>query len=129
MVTELAGWSRPAACVKMRGRWVIRRYRAGMFVYNESGSAGSSGVWRRGPPIASLTVIEQLEWPSPEQACAKLPPIVKRDPAKAKDIQVGFLALSKKGEVGAFAIAKGFTFAVSNSDWPKGKVFAAKSHY
>ena len=66
---------------------------------------------------------------TPEQACQEaVRRIVKRDPVKAKEIQVGFLALSKKGEIGAFALAKGFTYAVTNSEWPKGKVFEAKSY-
>ena len=66
---------------------------------------------------------------SPEDACREaIRRIVKRDPAAAKDFQVGFLALSNKGEDGAFSIAKGFTYAVTNSQWPKGKVFEAKSY-
>ena len=32
--------------------------------------------------------------------------------AKAKDIQVGFLALNKNGEYGAYCLQKGFTYAV-----------------
>ena len=32
--------------------------------------------------------------------------------AKVKDIQVAFLALNKRGMVGAFAIHKGFSYAL-----------------
>ena len=105
---------------------------AGMFVDNEAGAAVSSGVGEEVIRICGThTVVEQMRMGrSPEQACQEaVRRIVKRDPAKAKDIQVGFLALSKKGEVGAFAIAKGFTYAVSNAEWPKGKVFESKSYY
>jgi N4-(beta-N-acetylglucosaminyl)-L-asparaginase len=103
---------------------------AGMFVDNEAGAAVSSGVGEEVIRVCGThTVVEQMRLGrSPEEACREaVRRIVKRDPAKAKEMQVGFLALSKRGEVGAFAIAKGFTYAVTNSDWPKGKVFEAKS--
>ncbi|MGD9561883.1 MAG: N(4)-(beta-N-acetylglucosaminyl)-L-asparaginase [Pyrinomonadaceae bacterium] len=104
---------------------------AGMFVDNEVGAAVSSGVGEEVIRICGThTVVEQMRLGrTPEQACKEaVRRIVKRDPVKAKEMQVGFLALSKKGEVGAFAIAPGFTFAVTNSEWPKGKVFKSPSH-
>jgi N4-(beta-N-acetylglucosaminyl)-L-asparaginase len=65
---------------------------------------------------------------SPERACREaVRRIVKRDPEKAKEMQVGFVALSRKGEIGAFSIQRGFTFAVTNGQYPAGKVFEAKS--
>lgn len=103
---------------------------AGMFVDNEVGAAVSSGVGEEVIRICGThTVVEQMRMGrSPEQACKEaVRRILKRDPAKAKEMQVGFLALSNKGEIGAFAIAKGFTYTVTNSDWPKGRVFEAKS--
>ena len=36
-----------------------------------------------------------------------------------KDYQVGFLALNKNGETGAFSIQKGFNYAKYNSDGNK----------
>lgn len=103
---------------------------AGLFVDNEVGAATSSGVGEEVIRICGThTVIEQMRFGrTPEQACREaVSRIVKRDPAKAKEIQVGFLALSKTGEIGAFAIVKGFTYAVTNSQYPNGKVFEAKS--
>jgi N4-(beta-N-acetylglucosaminyl)-L-asparaginase len=103
---------------------------AGLFVDNEVGAAVSSGVGEEVIRICGThTVIEQMRFGrTPEQACMEaVKRIVKRDPAKAKEIQVGFLALSKKGEIGGFSIAKGFTYAVTNSQYPKGRVFEAKS--
>lgn len=104
---------------------------AGLFVDNEVGAATSSGVGEEVIRICGThTVIEQMRFGrSPEQACREaVSRIVKRDPFKAKELQVGFLALSKKGEIGAFAIQKGFSYSVTNSQYPKGKVFAAKSY-
>lgn len=105
---------------------------AGLFVDNEVGAATSSGVGEEVIRICGThTVIEQMRFGrTPEQACREaVNRILKRDPAKAREIQVGFLALSKSGEIGAFAIAKGFTYAVTNSQYPKGKVFESKSWF
>lgn len=103
---------------------------AGLFVDNEVGAATSSGVGEEVIRICGThTVMEQMRFGRrPEEACREaIRRIVKRDPAHGKDIQVGFLALSKTGEIGAFAIAKGFTYAVTNAEYPKGKVFTANS--
>jgi N4-(beta-N-acetylglucosaminyl)-L-asparaginase len=103
---------------------------AGLFVDNEVGAATSSGVGEEVIRICGThTVIEQMRMGrSPEQACQEaVRRIVKRDPEKAKTFQVGFVAISKKGEVGAFSVQKGFTYSVTNRDFPKGKTFEAKS--
>mgnify|MGYP000152940823 CR=1 FL=1 len=38
---------------------------------------------------------------------------------KAKDIQVCFVAINKKGNVGAYALQKGFNFSVYNNEGNK----------
>ncbi|MEO7530321.1 MAG: glycosylasparaginase, partial [Sediminibacterium sp.] len=54
---------------------------------------------------------------SPREACKKaVERIVKRDPVKAKEIQVGFIAINKQGEYGGYCIQKGFNFAVCYAD-------------
>ena len=105
---------------------------AGLFVDDAVGAATSSGVGEEVIRICGThTVIEQMRFgKSPEEACREaISRIVKRDPVKAKEIQVGFLALSKTGEVGAFSIAKGFTYAITNAQFLKGRVFEAKSWF
>ncbi len=105
---------------------------AGLFVDDEAGSAVSSGVGEEVIRICGThTVVEQMRsGKTPEQACREaISRIAKRDGAKAKEIQVGFLALSKRGEVGAFALQKGFTYAVTSSQYPQGKMFEAKSWF
>ena len=47
--------------------------------------------------------------------------------AKAKDIQVAFIALNKKGDTGSFAIQKGFTYALKTNTVEK--MIAVKSYY
>lgn len=105
---------------------------AGLFVDNEIGAATSSGVGEEVIRICGThTVIEQMRFGrTPEQACREaVRRIVKRDPVKAKQLQVGFVAISKKGVVGAFAVQPGFSYSVTNKEFPKGKVFSSKSHF
>lgn len=105
---------------------------AGLFVDNEVGAATSSGVGEEVIRICGThTVVEQMRaGRSPEDACKEaVRRVVKRDPSKAKALQVGFVALSRAGEVGAFAVQKGFTYTVTNDDHPKGDVFPSKSWF
>lgn len=105
---------------------------AGLFVDNEIGAATSSGVGEEVIRICGThLIIELMRFGyTPEKACEEaVRRIVKRDEKKARELQVGFIALSKKGEIGAFAVQKKFTFSVTNFDFPKGKIFEAKSYF
>lgn len=91
---------------------------AGLFVDNEEGAATSSGVGEEVIRICGTHLVVEFmrQGYSPEQACKKaVERIVKRDPTKAKTLQVGFLALNKKGQYGAYAIQKGFVFSVKSN--------------
>lgn len=102
---------------------------AGLFVDDAVGAVTSSGVGEEVIRICGThTVVEQMRLGRmPEQACLEaVSRIVKRDAAKAKELQVGFVAVSKNGEVGAYAIQKGFTYSVTNSEFPMGKVFNSR---
>ena len=91
---------------------------AGLFVDNEAGAATSSGVGEEVIRICGTHLVVEFmrQGYSPEQACKKaVERIVKRDKAKAKTLQVGFLALNKKGQYGAYAIQKGFVFSVKSN--------------
>jgi N4-(beta-N-acetylglucosaminyl)-L-asparaginase len=103
---------------KMRGRLgdspIIG---AGLYVDNEVGACTSTGQGEDVIRIAgSHTVIELMrQGLSPEQACKKaVERIVKIKGEKAKEIQVAFLALNKKGQAGSYAIQKGFSYALKN---------------
>ncbi|MEK7723796.1 MAG: N(4)-(beta-N-acetylglucosaminyl)-L-asparaginase [Acidobacteriota bacterium] len=103
---------------------------AGLFVDNEIGAATSSGVGEEVIRICGTHLIIELmrQGKSPENACQEaINRIVKRNPDKAKSFQVGFIAISKKGEVGAFAIQKEFTYSVTNGD--TNQVFESKSYF
>jgi N4-(beta-N-acetylglucosaminyl)-L-asparaginase len=104
---------------------------AGLYVDNQVGAATSSGVGEEAIRICGTHLVIELMrmGRSPEKACAEaVQRIVDRDPKAAKDIQVGFVAISKRGEVGAFAIQKGFSYSVTNRDvnktLPSGSVFS-----
>ena len=95
---------------------------AGLFVDNEVGACTATGQGEDVIRISgSHTVIEWMRHGlSPEQACKKaIERIVKVKKEKVKDIQVAFLALNKKGEVGAFALHKGFNYAIKNGTLEK----------
>lgn len=91
---------------------------AGLFVDNEIGAATSTGV---GEEVirsvgSHLTVELMRQGRSPLEACkAAVERIARRQPEKMKQIQVGFLALNKQGEYGAFALQKGFTYSVRHN--------------
>ena len=91
---------------------------AGLFVDNEIGAATSSGVGEEVIRICGTHLVVELmrQGLSPENACKKaVERIVKRDPIKAATLQVGFLAINKKGQHGAYAIQKGFVYSVKSN--------------
>ncbi len=100
---------------------------AGLFVDNEVGAATSSGVGEEVIRICGTHLVVEFmrQGFSPEQACKKaVQRIIKRDPANAKNIQVGFLAMNKKGQYGAYAIQKGFVYAVKTE--MENKIYPSK---
>jgi N4-(beta-N-acetylglucosaminyl)-L-asparaginase len=91
---------------------------AGLYVDNEVGGATSTGVGEEViRNVGSFLVVELMrQGHSPEEACKEaVMRIIKKKPEVAKQIQVGFLAINKKGEYGAYALQSGFSFAVCNA--------------
>lgn len=104
---------------------------AGLYIDNEIGGATSTGVGEEVIRIAgSFLVVELMrQGLSPDEACKEaVMRIIRKRPVAAKDIQVGFLALNKKGEYGSFAIQPGFSFAVCTSQ-NKNLLLKGKSYY
>ncbi|MCU1308674.1 MAG: twin-arginine translocation signal protein [Acidobacteriaceae bacterium] len=104
---------------------------AGLYVDNEIGAATSTGLGEEVVRIVGCHLVVELmrQGNPPEQACRiAVERIVKKQPQKSKDIQVGFLALNKRGEYGAYCLQKGFNYAVySNSI--KNRLLDSKSYY
>ena len=104
---------------------------AGLYIDNEVGGATSTGVGEEViRNVGSFLVVELMrQGYTPEAACKEaVMRIIKKKPAKAKEIQVGFLALNKKGEYGAYAIQKGFSYAVCNEE-KQDLLIPGKSYY
>ncbi len=101
---------------------------AGLYVDNEVGAACATGVGEAViRTVGSHIVVELMrQGKSPENACkAAVERIIKRFKGFEK-IQVGFLALNKKGEYGAYCIQKGFNYAVYSEKVPN-QLFDGKS--
>lgn len=91
---------------------------AGLYVDNEIGAATATGVGEEVIRIVGAHLVVELmrQGLTPQQACrAAVERVVKRNPARAKDIQVGFIAINKKGAYGAFALHDGFTYSVKTA--------------
>jgi N4-(beta-N-acetylglucosaminyl)-L-asparaginase len=87
---------------------------AGLYVDNEIGAATSTGVGEEViRNVGSFLVVELMrQGRSPRDACREaVTRILRRKVAHEPDFQVGFLAVSKAGEVGAWAVQKGFSYA------------------
>jgi len=103
---------------------------AGLYVDNEIGAATATGVGEEVIKIVGAHLIVELmrQGAKPEQACKDaVERIIKRNPSRAKEVQVGFLALSKQGEYGAFCLQKGFTYSVKSNT--EDKVYHSQSIY
>ncbi len=88
---------------------------AGLYVDNEVGAATSTGVGEEViRTVGSFLVVELMrQGLSPRDACREaVARIIKKKPEIAKEIQVGFLALGKNGDYGAYSLQKGFSYAV-----------------
>jgi N4-(beta-N-acetylglucosaminyl)-L-asparaginase len=103
---------------------------AGLYVDNEVGAAAATGVGEEVIKIVGCHLVVELmrQGSNPEDACKQaVERIFKKNPAKARNIQVGFLALNKKGENGAYCLQKGFNYAVHDAS--SNRLLDSKSHY
>jgi N4-(beta-N-acetylglucosaminyl)-L-asparaginase len=105
---------------KMRGRLgdspIIG---AGLYVDNEVGAATATGLGEEVIKICGTHLVVELmrQGYKPETACRKaVERIANRNKEKAKNVQVGFIAINKKGEYGGFCLQKGFNYAVCYGD-------------
>lgn len=87
---------------------------AGLYVDNQVGACVATGQGEDVIRVAGASTVVELmrAGKTPAQACAAvIQRIIKIKKDRAKDIQVAFLAISNRGEVGSFAIHPGFSFA------------------
>jgi isoaspartyl peptidase/L-asparaginase-like protein (Ntn-hydrolase superfamily) len=91
---------------------------AGLFVDNEVGAATATGTGEEVIRIAGThTVVEMMrQGHSPEEACRIAIERVAKSPKKVREMQIAFLAVNKHGEFGAYALQKGFNYAVYSDE-------------
>ena len=94
---------------------------AGLFVDGEVGAAVCTGVGEIAMrTVASFLVVEKMRGgATAQQACEEAIARMIKITSDPKQVQVGLLALSYGGAVGAFAIQGGFTYALGNSSGNK----------
>lgn len=104
---------------------------AGLYVDNEVGAATCSG---QGEEVirtcgTHLVVEGMRSGLSPKEACKRaVERIIKINPEKAKTFQVGFIAVNKQGEVGAYSVQKGFSYTITQGNEAP-KVVPSESHF
>ncbi|MBS1549337.1 MAG: N(4)-(beta-N-acetylglucosaminyl)-L-asparaginase [Bacteroidetes bacterium] len=93
---------------------------AGLFVDNEVGAATATGHGEEVLRTCGTHLVVELmrQGKSPQKACEEAVKriyhsILKRG-KNPKDIQIGFIALDKNGETGAFCLQPGFSYAVQH---------------
>ena len=90
---------------------------AGLYVDNEIGAATATGHGEEVIRIAGCHLVVELmrQGKSPQKACEeavmRIVKLTKNRNKNLKDIQVGFIALNKKGEHGAYCVQGGFNYA------------------
>ncbi|MDX2068757.1 MAG: N(4)-(beta-N-acetylglucosaminyl)-L-asparaginase [Haliscomenobacter sp.] len=103
---------------------------AGLFVDNEVGAVTGSGQGEEVIRVAGAALIVEMMrmGKSPKEACkVAIERIVKINPEKAKTFQVGFIAINKAGEYGAYSLQPGFSYSVTMAE-DGGKVYMADSY-
>jgi N4-(beta-N-acetylglucosaminyl)-L-asparaginase len=91
---------------------------AGLYVDNEIGAATATGHGEEVIRISGCHLVVELmrQGLSPQKACEeavmRIVKLTQNRGKELKDIQVGFIALNKKGEYGSYCIQGGFNYAV-----------------
>ncbi len=87
---------------------------AGLYVDNEVGGAVATGLGEAViKTVGSFLVVELMrQGKSPMEACKEAVRRIAEKQPGHKSFQVGFLALSRQGEAGAYGIQPGFTYSL-----------------
>jgi len=98
---------------------------AGLYVDNEIGAATATGHGEEVIRIAGCHLVVELmrQGKSPQQACeeavSRIVKLTNNRNKNLKDIQVGFIALNKQGNYGAYCVQGGFNYAVHDNSGNK----------
>ncbi len=88
---------------------------SGLYVDNEIGAATGTGLGELVLKQCSTFLIVEFmrQGKSPQKACEEAIKRIIRKNKNYKDFQVAFIAMNRKGQVGAYAIQPGFAYAFS----------------
>ena len=88
---------------------------SGLFIDNEVGGATATGMGEEVlKTVGSFLIVELMrQGKTPQEACEEaVRRVVKKSGNRYKDFQVGFIALNKKGETGAYCIHEFFNYNI-----------------
>jgi len=94
---------------------------AGLYVDNEIGAATATGHGEEVVRISGCHLVVELmrQGLTPQKACEeavmRIVKLTQNRGKELKDIQVGFIALNKKGEYGSYCVQGGFNYAVQDA--------------
>jgi N4-(beta-N-acetylglucosaminyl)-L-asparaginase len=99
-----------------------------VFCDNEVGGAVATGLGEFVmKTLGSFLIVELMRnGKSPQKACEEAVNRIVKRYSGYRDFQVGYLAIDKKGNVGAYSIQKGFVYTLSEGS--KTEVFESKSY-
>ena len=88
---------------------------SGLFIDNEVGGATATGMGEEVlKTVGSFLIVELMrQGKTPQEACEEaVRRVVKKSGDRYKDFQVGFIALNKQGETGAYCIHEFFNYNI-----------------
>ena len=92
---------------------------SGLYIDPQAGAVVATGQGEEIIRTSGCHLVSEFmrQGKSPEKACKMaIERIVRINPAKAQSFQACYIAISRKGEYGAYAIQPGFSFAVQDED-------------
>lgn len=94
---------------------------AGLFLDNEVGAAAATGLGEAVIRTAGSAMVVELmrHGKTPQEACEIVTKRIYdlyKNSSDLEHLQVGFIALNKRGEVGAFCVRKGFNYALQSKN-------------
>ncbi|MCG2587544.1 isoaspartyl peptidase/L-asparaginase family protein [Rhodohalobacter sulfatireducens] len=93
---------------------------AGLYVDNEVGAATATGMGETIIKVCGSFLIVELmrQGRTPQEACEEaIDRLLQKTPFETdSELQVGFLAIDKNGDHGAYAVQSGFTYAIHHQE-------------
>jgi N4-(beta-N-acetylglucosaminyl)-L-asparaginase len=100
---------------------------SGLFIDNEVGGATATGMGEEVlKTVGSFLIVELMrQGKTPQEACEEaVRRVVKKSGDRYKDFQVGFIAINKQGETGAYCIHECFSYNI----YKEGKIKITNHH-